>query len=248
VKTLRGAILLVGSSMDCPDLGVRQRVPRAGSGRPSAHGEGQYLVVPQLEFGRAQRQARRRAQDDPVSLPPRETVVFMPETLRAEGWQTAAQRVGAAAREEGRRRRGDGTRFLSARRGPGAGAARRPRPDRQGAPVPERAVKTAAELRKMRQSQEAGVIAMRAAIALIGSADTDRLGFLTVRGRRLTSEDVRAAISRVLLDGSAWPGTRSSRAERRGPIRTRRGGPPAAGEPIVIDIFPQHVGHGYWGD
>ena len=114
---------------------------------------------------------------------------------------------------------------------------------------PERAVKRPDEIRRIGEAQEAAVIAMRAAIRVIADAAWDREGFLKHGGRRLTSEAVRLEIQRVLLardcsgqDQIVACGETSAdpHAIGEGPLR--------AHEPIVIDIFPRHQRHGYWGD
>lgn len=119
----------------------------------------------------------------------------------------------------------------------------------EGALFPERAVKTPLELRRIAECQRAAVRALKAAIALIAGAREDGGGRLMAGGRPLTSECVRGEIARVLLDcacsgeGTIVAGGRQSanpHGEGRGPLR--------AHEPIVLDIFPRHLQHGYWGD
>jgi Xaa-Pro aminopeptidase len=113
----------------------------------------------------------------------------------------------------------------------------------------ERAVKRPDEIRRIGEAQEAAVIAMRAAIRMIGAAAGDRDGFLKLGGSRLTSEAVRLEIQRVLLDRdcvgqdlivAGGDASTDPHAVGEGPLR--------AHEPIVIDIFPRHQRHGYWGD
>jgi Xaa-Pro aminopeptidase len=90
---------------------------------------------------------------------------------------------------------------------------------------------------------------MRAATALIASADIDEGGYLRVRGRRLTAEDVQRLITVRLVEHHCFVrdvivagGTQGADPHERGH------GPLRAHEAIVIEIFPQHLGHGYWGD
>jgi Xaa-Pro aminopeptidase len=116
-------------------------------------------------------------------------------------------------------------------------------------PYPEREVKSADEIKRMQQSQAAAVHAMKMAVDLIRRAKVSRSGELMANGRRLTSEEVRQAIDVELMkhDCSAREtivacGTDSAQPHERG------SGPLRANEPIVIDIFPQHRQHGYWGD
>ena len=118
-----------------------------------------------------------------------------------------------------------------------------------GALVPARAIKTPAEVRRITACQRAAVRAMRAAIRLITAARVDQKNRLCLRGRLLTAEHVRRAICRVLLDHNcSGEGTIVACGEQavaphgvgQGPLRAHQG--------IVIDIFPRHLEHGYWGD
>jgi Xaa-Pro aminopeptidase len=113
----------------------------------------------------------------------------------------------------------------------------------------ERAVKTAEEIGKMTEVQQAAVIAMRSAVEMIARAEIDEKGILRAHGERLTSEHVRRAARHVLLDHGCFGrdiivacGTQGAQphAQGTGPLRAR--------EPILIDIFPRHLEHGYWGD
>jgi Xaa-Pro aminopeptidase len=118
-----------------------------------------------------------------------------------------------------------------------------------GAFVPERACKRADEIAHLRTAQRACVAAMRAAWALLRDARVNRAGELRLCGRVLTAGDVRRAINRVLLDldfaggepiVACGPASADPHCIGHGPLR--------AGQPIVIDIFPQHLTTGYWGD
>ncbi len=118
-----------------------------------------------------------------------------------------------------------------------------------GAFVPARGIKRADEIASLRAAQRACVAAMGAARDLIRAARVAANGELRLRGRALTSDDVRRAINRVLLDFDCWggepivacgPEAADPHCIGHGPLR--------AGQPIVIDIFPQHVATGYWGD
>jgi Xaa-Pro aminopeptidase len=114
---------------------------------------------------------------------------------------------------------------------------------------PQRMVKGADEVRKITESQQAAVIATRAAVAMIARAEIDGRGYLRNRGTRLTSEDVKRAIAKVLLDHDCVCPDAIVAGGRQGADPHETGsGPLRAGEPIVLDIFPQHTGHGYWGD
>ena len=114
---------------------------------------------------------------------------------------------------------------------------------------PERAVKTSDELRRIRESQQAAVIAMRAATALITNSEPDKAGFLRFRGKMITSEYVRDLIARILFEHNCMSkdiivagGAQAADPHEIG------AGPLRAGETIVMDIFPRNMTHGYWGD
>jgi Xaa-Pro aminopeptidase len=118
-----------------------------------------------------------------------------------------------------------------------------------GGLFPGRAIKSADERRALAQSQRAEVAGMRAAFALIASSRIGRGGWLMEGGRRLTSERVRAEIRRVLCAHAC--GTRDIIvAGGRQAVDPHEAGQGAlrAHESIVIDIFPRHLEHGYWGD
>lgn len=234
---LTGPIMVIGKADDCPDI-------EYGSGFRAVDpvvflkkNQERYLVVPQLEYGRASRASRR-------------VEVFCPETLdlppekkrRISDWAMALMRrlkiksvqvppffpFGVARRLQ--------------KHGFHVGIA-------EGELFPERAVKSQDEIKKITDSQQAAVIAMRAAISLIVSAEIDAAGYLTVRRKRLTSEDVKRLITKVLYehDCSSRETIVACGDQAADPHETGSG-PLRAHETIVIDIFPHHMIHGYWGD
>lgn len=115
---------------------------------------------------------------------------------------------------------------------------------------PRRAVKTPDELERIRSMQRISVLAMRAAVSIITRSSIDASGFLRVDKKSLTSQAVRKVIENVLIkkadcrmmDTIVAGGRQGADPHERGSGRLK------AGEPIIIDIFPQHQGHGYWGD
>lgn len=119
----------------------------------------------------------------------------------------------------------------------------------RGPLYPERLVKNADELRAIAESQQAAVIAMRAAVRMIADSSIDGDNVLRFARRPLTAEDVRRAIERVLLEhdcaGHDLIVACGQYATDPHAVGT---GPLLANKPIVIDIFPQHKQHGYWGD
>ena len=118
--------------------------------------------------------------------------------------------------------------------------------------TPERVVKTSAEAARIADSQRAAARACRHAMDRIQATRIGRGGRLLDpgSGRPLTSEGLRREVEiRLLQEGYALPdgcivagGAQAADPHHRGQ------GPLNAGETIVIDIFPRHQGHGYWGD
>ena len=101
----------------------------------------------------------------------------------------------------------------------------------------------------MAEVQRAAVRGLRAAIAMIGRSRIAGNGALRLDGRPLTSERVRARIQEELfaLDCLGRDTIVAGGAQAADPHERGRG-PLYAHELIVIDIFPQHMGNGYWGD
>ena len=114
---------------------------------------------------------------------------------------------------------------------------------------PQRAVKTPTELGRITESQQAAVIAMRAAIDLITRTTISRDKVLKVDGKTLLAEDVHRRIHQVLLDHHCMCNDGIVAGGSQGADPHEKGhGPVVAREPIVIVIFPKHMQHGYWGD
>lgn len=119
----------------------------------------------------------------------------------------------------------------------------------EGAPFAKRRVKKDHEIKSIRQSQEAAVIAMRAAIAMLTEARVDEDQTLVYQREILTCEIVRRKISEVLLRHDCYCGETIVASGTQAADPHERGtGPIRAGEAVVIDIFPRHQQHGYWGD
>ena len=114
---------------------------------------------------------------------------------------------------------------------------------------PARSRKRSEEIARIREAQCAAVLAMDAAIAMIAAARPDRHGVLTFHGQTLTSEAVRAQLNQVLAAQQCSGGEIIVAGGARSADPHEAGeGPLRAGELIVIDIFPRHFKHGYWGD
>ena len=115
--------------------------------------------------------------------------------------------------------------------------------------VPARAIKTRVEVDRITTCQRAAVQALRGAIRLIARARVDKKNRLRVGGRLLTSERVRRVIYRVLVDHNcSGEGTIVACGEQAATPHGGGHGPLRAHHGIVIDIFPRHLEHGYWGD
>jgi len=119
-----------------------------------------------------------------------------------------------------------------------------------GPPHPERAVKRRDEIEKISAAQQAAVVAMRAAVRMIAAARIGVGGELRDRGGKiLTAEAVRETVWRVLIDQRCFCGDVIVACGRQSANPHETGsGPLRAGQPIVVDIFPQHLEHGYFGD
>lgn len=114
---------------------------------------------------------------------------------------------------------------------------------------PQRQVKSKKELINITESQQAAIIAVRSAIALIAKTSITAEGFLKLGTELLTSEAVRRMISQVLLEHGCFSRETIVAGGRQAANPHDIGsGPLPAHEAIVIDIFPQHMVHGYWGD
>ncbi len=114
---------------------------------------------------------------------------------------------------------------------------------------PQREVKKPAEVAKIKESQKASVAAARAAIQLIKSAEITASGELRVGRKTLTSELVKETIHKKLFEHQCFCGSTIVAGGSQGADPHNRGsGPLRANESIILDIFPQHMETGYWGD
>jgi Xaa-Pro aminopeptidase len=119
----------------------------------------------------------------------------------------------------------------------------------QGALFPERLVKRPDEVSAIAESQQAAVIAMRAAMRMIGDSTIDAGSVLRLERTTLTAETVRRTIERVLLDHDCTGhDIIVACGEYAADPHAVGEGPLLAGRPIVLDIFPRHQRHAYWGD
>jgi Xaa-Pro aminopeptidase len=210
----------------------------------------QYLVVPELELGRARRETESSAFRDHYPNADWDVEVFSPKTLGIEKQRQA--RLSAWAQKVIQKANVNSVIVLP--QFP-YGIARKLEKMHikltaaKEELFPERAVKTADELRKIRQAQQAAVIAMRTAIAAIADSEIDRDGFLRAEGKAQTSERIRRVIEKALIEHDCFCRDIIVAGGVQGADPHEMGeGPLRAHEAIVIDIFPQHLKHGYWGD
>ena len=231
------AVLLLGDAQSCLDIEYATGFRAVDPVLFLKKGTRTCLVVPSLEVGRAERTTRK-------------TAVVTPEKLGLVGARRRQFSEWAAALLKQERIR----RVVV----PGSfphGVAERLQ--KKGVRVvvakrdlfPERGVKRPDEMAKIKEAQQAAVIAMRAAIHMIAKSDIDASGVLVLGGKELTSEDVRRAITRVLVEhGCLSKDTIVAGGKQAVDPHETGQGPLRAHEAIVIDIFPQHLTHGYWGD
>ena len=114
---------------------------------------------------------------------------------------------------------------------------------------PERMVKTEEEIALITESLRITEDGLACAIELIRNAQIKPDGILWIGGKPLTAELVRRAMHLTMLERGCLgqhtivaPGAQGVDPHNEG------SGPLRANEPIVIDVFPQHVGHRYFAD
>lgn len=117
-----------------------------------------------------------------------------------------------------------------------------------GEPYPERRCKRPEELAALRRVRDATVAALESCLACLRRSTTRR-GELWYSGARLTAERLRRIARATLLEHdcsapslivSHGAQTASPHEEGHGVLR--------AGEPILLDLFPQSMTTGYWFD
>ena len=113
---------------------------------------------------------------------------------------------------------------------------------------PQREIKNAAEVSAIRQALKAAEYSMEAGIELIRQAKVQE-HILHLDGIPLTSQLVRRRIHQALLEQDCiGQHTIVAGGEQGCDPHQEGSGPLAAGQPIIIDIFPQHAHSGYYGD
>ncbi len=113
----------------------------------------------------------------------------------------------------------------------------------------QRACKNEQEIACIREVQTLTVAAMHRAIDFIGRAAIAKDRGLMCGRKPLTSEQVRHEIDSFLFEHHCLAEqTIVACGVQAADPHVLGSGKLYAGQPIVIDIFPRHRGHGYWGD
>jgi Xaa-Pro aminopeptidase len=115
---------------------------------------------------------------------------------------------------------------------------------------PARAIKTAAEIKKLRTAQALNEAVIQHGINLIAMADVAKDGKLFWQGKPLTSEIMQTEMNAraAKLGALSFSGGPIVAGGKQGATPHNRGsGGLRAGQFIVIDSFPHHR-NGYWGD
>jgi Xaa-Pro aminopeptidase len=195
------------------------------------------LIVNSMEAGRARRTVRNM-----TVLTPDELALSAEEKKRFSGWILGALRL-----EKLRSVRVGGSFGLGlARRLEEAGI----RVDVTDPPLfPERDIKTTLEIRALEAAQTAAVAAMKRAIACIRASSPGRGGVLMLEKKPLTAERLRTDLRKLLLERNCAAPELIIACGAQGADPHQAGfGPLMAGQSIVLDIFPQDMKTGYWGD
>ncbi|MFW6448662.1 MAG: M24 family metallopeptidase [Halobacteriota archaeon] len=121
--------------------------------------------------------------------------------------------------------------------------------DKDGIVDEVRAVKTEPELEAIAATQTAAEAAMARAEAILAGADIADDGTLRYAGEPLTSERIKLAIERQLLEDrcALEDVIVASGADAANP-HDSGAGPIAEGETVIVDIFPSHKQTRYFGD
>ncbi|HKK19369.1 MAG TPA: M24 family metallopeptidase, partial [Opitutales bacterium] len=114
--------------------------------------------------------------------------------------------------------------------------------------LPQRKVKTEDELKRLRKANRASAEGFRLVEKALAESKVSK-GVLVHKGKVLTSEKLRQQISHACLDeGAISMDTIVAIGDQACDSHCAGYGPIRAGELIVVDIFPQRIEDGYWGD
>ncbi len=120
--------------------------------------------------------------------------------------------------------------------------------DADGDLLPERQCKTATEVEALRKGNRASAAGFRVVEKTLAESKVRR-GELIYQGMVLTSERLRELINHACLDaGASALHTIAAAGDQVCDNHCAGHGPIRAGELIVVDIFPQRIADGYWGD
>ena len=237
MKKLTGPRLMVGIPNICSDILYVSGFKASDPVVILQNGPDRTLVVSRMELGRARaaNPALKVLTPEALDLPPK-------ARWHVEQWASALLKKTGLRKVEVAKTFPVGVARELERQGVRLTIAKGPL-------FPERAVKKSVEIGAIRHAQRAAVKALRGACALLGQARVDARGILREGGRVLTAERLRLAINRILLDENCAGGEPIVAC---GPLSANPHwighGPLKAGEPIVLDVFPQDLETGYWGD
>ncbi len=114
---------------------------------------------------------------------------------------------------------------------------------------PRRAIKRADEITFIEQSQAATEASMEMAIDAVARSEPGDDGALQLDGEALTSERLKGMVRSFLLErGFQIPSLIIAPGDQGCDPHDVGSGPLHAGQTIIIDIYPQHMTHRYWGD
>lgn len=238
MNQLTGLILLSGSSESDTNIHYMSGFTAPDPFLFMKTFEGAYLLVSSMEKGRAEKQSRPG------------TKVFTPADLGLKGKKAGnrAEQIRALMKEAKIRRIKVPADFpaglyqVLGRKGIKISIHRQP-------VCPERVIKNSGEIAKLRKSQQAAAVAMKAATALIQSSNIGAKNALYIGKENLTSEKVRQLIHKTLIDHDCiGVETIVAGGDQATDPHERGHGQLYAGEAIIIDIFPRSEKTGYWGD
>ena len=243
MKKCTTRILLVGSSLECPDLEYATGFRAPDPVVCLIHGKERYLVVPNMEFNRAQRTSSPVQRGCKVQVLTSAMLGLKGARARKlSEWALALLRLHKTKRISVSAKFPHGVACRLKQAGIAVNVSKNEL-------FPQRQIKTPQEIRMMRDAQQAGVIAMRKAMQLIADTEINKNGYIENGGEVLHCEQVQELISKCLLEQNCFcrdtivacgPASADPHEKGSGPIRS--------GQPIVMDIFPQHLDHSYWGD
>lgn len=120
---------------------------------------------------------------------------------------------------------------------------------KRGGFLPEREIKTAAEIKALKKGNRASAAGHHAVAKTLKEAKIRKDGKLTHQGQILTSERLREIIGQATFaEGAIAFDTIAASGDQACDCHDAGHGPIRAGQLIVVDIFPRRIEDGYWGD